>query len=261
MEDMEYRFDADGTFRLPTLVRFSQCDATGRLSLCELLRLASDAGVEDYRLKGLPRENLEENGYAILVSRTSFRLHRLPSEGERVTVVTLEEAPEALLLVRSYSLIDENGTILAEGVGKWIVVDINSRKIIPTSRFTMRRPSGIKREHNCLTAGKIAKIERMAKVTERRIAWSDTDANGHTNNSRYAEFTMDAVGEHISCHEVITDFRINFNQEAVLGKVLSIYMGRDGARIYVEGRMEEEGQRAVTSFEAEVTVGEATAEK
>lgn len=254
-EHMEYRFDADGTFYLPALVRFSQCDATGCLSLCELLRLSSDAGVEDYRLKGLPRETLEKNGYAILVSRTSFRLHRLPREGEYVTLITLEEAPEALLLVRSYSLTGEDGEVMAEGVGKWIVVDIASRRIIPTSRFDMRRPCAIKREHNCLPAAKIAKIETVAKVGERRIAWSDTDANGHTNNSRYAEFVMDAVGEHIGNKERIHDFRINFSQEATLGKILSIYMGRDGERIYIEGKMEEAGQKSISSFEAEAILG------
>lgn len=260
---MEYITDEEGRFCLPALVRFSQCDATGRLSLCELLRLASDAGVEDYRLRGLPREKLSEAGFAILVSRTSFRLYRLPREGECVTLATVEEAPEALLLVRSYQLLGEGGEVLASGVGKWIVVDVPSRRIIPTAKFAMRKPSAIKREHDCLPAGKISKIADIKKVCERKISWSDLDANGHTNNSRYAEFVMDALG---LCNTLgqgeeaepsdatasnITDFRINFNQEATLGKTLSLYMGRDAKRIYVEGRLEE-GEKPQVSFEAEI---------
>lgn len=262
---MEYKFDEDGTFRLPLLVRFSQCDAKGTLSLCELLRLASDAGVQNYRLKGLPREKLEEAGYAILVSRTSFRLHRLPAEGEEVTLATLEEKPEPLLLVRSYTLLGKGDEVLAEGVGKWIVVDTKSRRIIPSSRFAMRCPSDIKKEHDCLPAGKIAKCDGMIKAGERRIVWSDLDANGHTNNSRYAEFVMDAVGTDYVKDKRITDFRINFNQEAKLGEVLSVYAGCDEGqeaeheekRIYVEGTLEgSEGKKSMVSFEAELTVKE-----
>lgn len=265
MQGMEYKFDEDGTFRMSTLIRFSQCDAREALSLAELLRLSSDAGVEDYRLKGLPREKLEEAGYAILVSRTSFRLHRLPSEGEEVGIVTLEEAPEPLLLVRSYTLLGEGDEVLATGVGKWIVVDTKSRRIIPSARFTMRRPSEVKREHDCLSAGKIAKCEGMIKAGERRIVWSDLDANGHTNNSRYAEFVMDAVGTDYVKDKRITDFRINFNQEAKLGEVLSVYAGCDegqeaehgGKRIYVEGTLESsEGKKGAVSFEAELIVKE-----
>ncbi|MBP5695343.1 MAG: acyl-[acyl-carrier-protein] thioesterase, partial [Treponema sp.] len=97
MEEYKSWHEEDGiTFHNQMNIFFSQCDKFKRLSLHELLKITSDTAVEEYRQRGLSRDVLTQNRYAILVSRVSFKINRMPAENEHITITTWEEKPEAL---------------------------------------------------------------------------------------------------------------------------------------------------------------------
>lgn len=237
-----------GAFHARTNVYFSQCDKNKLLSLNELLRITSDLAVEDYRQQGMSREVLLQNGYAILVSRCSFRIHSMPRENDRIEIVTREERPEPLQLMRAYEILDENGTSLVSGSSSWLVVDLSTRRILPTKKFTMRNPTEFTGEHDCLPVSKIIVPENIEQIDERTIRRSDIDANGHTNNSRYGAFISDALGDILDKTQ-ISDFRINYSKEAMLGEKLNIYSSYDEAskKILLVGKTD-----SATSFESEI---------
>ena len=112
MEEYKSWHEEDGiTFHNQMNIFFSQCDKFKRLSLHELLRITSDTAVEEYRQRGLSRDVLTQNGYAILVSRVSFKINRMPKENEHITITTWEEKPEALQFVRAYRIKDKDGKL------------------------------------------------------------------------------------------------------------------------------------------------------
>ena len=241
--------DEDGiTFHHENNIFFSQCAANGLLSLSELLRLTSDTAVEEYRQRGLSRNFLVEHGYYILVSRCSFRFHRLPQENERFKLSTWEEKAEALQLCRAYEFTAEDGSRLISGFSTWLLVDPAARKIIPTKNFTLREPVNLQKEHDCLKPGKISVPENAVLLDERKIRYSDIDGNGHTNNSRYGAFVMDALPPEYRGKD-FCDFRMNFSKEAMLDDTLRIFGSfDDGAKkITVKGQTEQG-----TSFESEL---------
>ncbi len=236
MTDFKAWHEDDGiTFHCQSNVYFSQCAKNGLLSLNELLRLTSDVAVEEYRQRGISREVLLNNNFAILVSRVSFRLHRLPKENEHITLSTWEETPEALQLIRAYEIISESGEPLVSGLSSWLLVDPNARRIIPTKKFNLRPVVNISREHNCLKPGKIVVPDDMQKLSERVITYSDVDAYGHTNNSRYGAFIMDALPLEYSS-KTFKDFRINYSKEALLGDTMEIYAKFEENKICVIGK-------------------------
>ena len=245
----KYWYDDDGiTFRSEHKVSFSQCDDSRRLSLYELLRLTSDMAVEDYAQQGMSREFLVGHGFAFLVSRTSFRIHRWPQENERFWFATYEERSEPLQLVRAYELTAEDGTPLVTGISSWIVADPIARRIIPTKRFTLRPPIESRREHDCLGYGKIAVPDDVQLLDERTIRYSDIDGNGHVNNARYGAFLADALPE-VYRGKTFTDVRINFSKEAVLGERMHVLgcFDDDAGKAVIVGRTAE-----AASFEAEL---------
>ena len=247
--DYKYWYEDDGiTFRSQHKVLFSQCTSSKTMSFYELLKLTSDMAVEDYAEQGLPREFLIEHGFAFLVSRSSYRFHRLPRENERFTFTTYEEKPEPLQLVRAYECVSEDGTPLITGVSTWILADPVARRIIPTKKFTLRPPVESQREHDCLKYGKIALPDDLHLLDERRIRYSDIDGNGHVNNARYGAFLADALPEAYRAKR-FTDFRINYSKEAMLDDTMQLY-----------GTFDDEACKAViigktkdgTSFESEL---------
>lgn len=250
---MEYKnwYEDDGiVFHYETQVSFSQADINGNFSLNELLRITSDAAVEDYRQQGLSREFLKEHNTAILVSRVAFHFHKMPRENQRITIVTWEEKPEPLQLKRAYKILSEDGELLVDGLSSWIVVNLEARRITPTKEFTLHKPNDYQRQNGCMKPGKISLPENLVEIDQRKIRFSDLDSNGHTTNSRYGAFIMDALPEGFSTSN-LRDFRINYSKEAMLNDTVNILFAQNncdnGKKITMVGKTD-----SGSSFESEL---------
>lgn len=244
---MEYKsyYEEDGTtFHTQMNIYFSQARPDGDMSLHEVLKVTTDTAVEDYRQRGLSRETLKENGYAILVSRVSYRFHKWPRENQRVDFVTWEEKPLPVQLQRGYKIIAEDGTLLMSGRATWIVTDPNGHRIIPTKEFTMRPTPEGKAALDCDDPGRIIAPKDLEVWDTRTIKFSDLDTNGHTTNGRYPAFVEDALPEDLRSKHA-KDFKLNFAKEAMLGETLTVYGKREGNTVYFVGKTPSS-----TSFES-----------
>lgn len=242
-EDKTFKFNSQ------TIIYFSQCTKDGILSLQELLKLTSDIAVEDFNQRNMSRETMLKSHFMILVSRNSFRIHKSPKENQLVTVSTWEEKSEIFQFIRAYEITDTlTGEKLISGLSTWLLVDSQTRKLLPIKNFNLREPVETKTEHDCIKPSKITfNEENLRLLGERKINFSDIDANGHTNNSRYGAFIMDALPLEYA-QKTFKDIRLNYSKEAMLGETLKIYADFDDClkKITVIGKTSE------NSFEAEL---------
>lgn len=117
-------------------VYFCQCDKNHRLSLQELLKMVTDAAVEDFNQRCMSYDALTDKGVGILVSRQSFRMHKMPVGNQKITIKTWEEKPEALQFVRAYEIFDTTTKEpLVSGISTWLLVDLNKRRIMPIKKL------------------------------------------------------------------------------------------------------------------------------
>ena len=120
-------------------VYFCQCDLHHKLNLFELLRLVTDAAVEDFNQRVMSYDILTDKGFGILVSRQSFRFHKMPVGNQKITIKTWEEKPEPLQFVRAYEIFDtETNENLVSGISTWLLVDLNKRRLMKIKDFTLR---------------------------------------------------------------------------------------------------------------------------
>lgn len=250
LEKLEFRQwhdDDNNTFHNQGMIYFADCDETGCLSMEKLLKLCSDLAVQEYNSKGLDRETLLGMGFAILVSRVAFRFHKMPKENQKITFDSWEEKPDALQFYRQYEIRDtETGESLITGYSSWLLVDPVARRILPTKKFTLLPQDLTKKGHDCMEPGKIVLPENMELLEKRCVRYSDLDSNGHTTNSRYMAFIMDALPAEWR-KKNFTDLRVNYSKEALLGDELGIYAAFGDGKITVVGKTE-----SATSFEAEL---------
>lgn len=248
MEYKEWR-DECGVFHSQRRIYFAAASANKVLSVHELLKMSADIAVEDYREQGMSREFLEEHGLAILVSRNSFRIHKMPEENQVIEVATWEEKPEALQLVRCYKIMDLQGGVLISAKSTWLVMDLKNRRIMPVKNFTLRPTPTRQTEMDCLKPAKIAIDESGFELLDsRKIKFSDVDANGHTTNSRYAAFVEDALPAEFQRRR-IRDLRLNYSKEVMLGDEIFIYgkIDSENSRLTFVGKTKD-----FVSFEAEL---------
>ena len=229
-------FDEDGIFHKEFKLTFGQCDRNGKLLLSQLLLLTSDTAVEDYHQRGYTWEMLCEKHMYILTSRVSFHIHKMPVTNEYITITTWEEKADSIQLNRKYNIYDtETKELLISAVSSWLVVDTETRRIIPAKRFTLRPEPTMQTEFEGLPLGKIVVPEEVELLENRKVRFSDIDANRHTNNSRYGDFIIDALPNKLQ-DEDFSDIRINYSHEAVFGEIIDIFGSMKDKETVVVGK-------------------------
>nr|MCR5045933.1 acyl-[acyl-carrier-protein] thioesterase [Treponema sp.] len=168
---------------------------------------------------------------------------------QKISLTTWEEKPAGLQLSRKYEMKDsQSGELLIKGWSYWTVIDFNKRKIIPPKLFTLRPEPTLTTEYDGVKPGKISLSETMKEIGSHKILFSDMDANGHTNNSKYINFVLDSLPPEYQ-NKTYKDFKINYSKEAVLNDEISIEADLTGTenKIIVAGKNKGE-----TCFECEL---------
>lgn len=227
--DTDSNGEARTIFKKERILEFSSCDMDGKMHIAELLALTSNLAVEDFEDRDLSYKFLYSKGFALLLSRISYKVIKMPNEAEELILSTWEEKSQGLQMVRKFAINDRaTSEELILGTTMWLNVDPNARRILPPTKFDLRPVPQNTSELRTLEPGKI-KISENAKIVQKRLMnFSDCDPNGHVNNSRYGAFALDAL---LNDSEIrnkiegksITDFRLNYAKEAHAFDTLSIF--------------------------------------
>lgn len=244
-------YEADGfTLHVQDRIYYTQCGADGAMSLFELLKKTTDISTEDFRRRGMSMDFLREHGFGRVVSRSSFRIRRMPRRDERIEIVTAEEKPEALSIVQGYEFFGEGGEPLISGESAWTLIEPLSRRIIPARSFSLRTANTQRKAHDCLPRARIARPAELLPLARRTIGAACLDGNGHADNAWYAVFVQDALPAEYAARTPC-DIRINYSKELLLGDELELsaaFGQHDGAeRVTVIGTKAGE-----LSFECEL---------
>ena len=255
MTEYKQWYEEDGfTLHIQDRVYYTQCGPSKAYTLFELLKKTTDVSTEDFRQRGMSMDFLKEKGFARVVSRSSFRVHRMPARDERIEIITAEEKPENLQIVQTYEFLSESGEPLISGESAWMFIDYSTRRIIPTKNFTLRTPPTERKTHDCLPYGRIKRPEGLSKLAEIAIKASALDGNGHVDNAWYAAFIEDALPSSYASRS-IKDFRINYSKELYLGDNLIIEASFEdnGNKVTIIGtKVAGDTQKAELSFESEL---------
>ena len=222
-------------------ISFNQCDKNHKLSFAEILRISSDVAGNDYDRLGLTWKRFNDLKAVFVVSRVSFRFHKFPKATQNIRVKTWTETSLPLQFVRMYDFYDaQSSELLISGISHWLYVNTETKRIIKTKDFTERKIAEYQTEHKAFEPGKIAIPDDMKFLCERPIYFSDIDANGHANNSRYGAFVLDSLPEEFQNKE-FTDFKLNFSKETKQNQILKIYgkFNTENKKITISAKQDE----------------------
>ena len=78
--------------------------------------------------------------------------------------------------------------------------------------------------------------ESMELHDRRRLYYSDTDINGHINNTRYVDLASDAAELNLRPQGVfMQEILISYVNECFAGEEISLYRGKSEGRLYIHG--------------------------
>ena len=70
--------------------------------------------------------------------------------------------------------------------------------------------------------------------------FSEIDVNGHVNNTKYANFVLDAAG--LSSGEAIDTFQIEYHREIKKNSAVTVFVRREGKELLSKG-VSDEGEK------------------
>ena len=155
------------------------------------------------------------------MTRVAIRIRRMPIADETITVETWETGIKGVQYYRDFRFYDLSGNNIVEGQTAWVVVDPVSHEIQRPSAFPGHFEPIPGKTADTLPPARLKPEGEYAKKGERTIVYSDIDGNNHTYNAVYAGIACDFLSPEL-LEKQMTDFRINFKQEAMLGETLTI---------------------------------------
>ena len=175
------------------LIDSRDVDETGFCKASALLGHMQEAATQAAEGSAFGRDALLHSRNAFwMLTRIFFRLRRPLGWEEEITLRTWHRGGRGAVLYRDFDLLAGDGPV-GEVVSAWVLADVDSRRLLRLADIPELQ--GTEGE-NCKTR-KLTKLRRPAELVlaERRpMHYSDTDINGHVNNTRYADFACDAVG-------------------------------------------------------------------
>ncbi len=157
----------------------------------------------------------------------------------KVKVKTWPLKPSFVKFRREYLVYDENDNLLCKGDSMWTIIDMKTRKIVSLSDVY----NGLMdyREEKSLTERftkiNLPKEDQFKLCGIREVTRSDLDMNGHVNNIRYANFTVDVLEEDVDSYK---NFSIDYNKELLFGESVTLYRADEDGKIFIKGKYGED---------------------
>lgn len=213
----------ENKFRQHILIPCYDTDVAQLLKPASFMDLAQEAANLHANILGFGYENLMATRTAWVLSRMHIRFVRHPRWREEADLATWHKGPERLFYLRDFLMTDTQGNTLVEATTSWLVLNIDTRRIVRDAGIC---EDGICRENAIAEpCGKVQMPEDAVReqVCVHKVAYSDVDVNGHTNNAMYLVWSMDAAGYDITSTRPLKEVKINFNHETMPGEEVVIY--------------------------------------
>lgn len=213
-------------------LRAGDFDKYDRLKPSAILDLFQDAACQHAEELGLGFDAMLERGYLWVLVRVKFEICENLMRYQKVIVKTWPLPPHRLNYKREYCITDENGVVLIKGSSEWMVIDSNERKLISV-------PDLYPLESFCPTvmfaekSGKVRDFDTQNPPFPVETSFCDIDVNGHVNNTKYADFVLNAISQKEK--EEFCEFQIDYRKEVLEGARLDVYFLREGNTISAKG--------------------------
>lgn len=233
------------------LINSRDVDGAGHCKASALLGYLQDASAEHTSLCGCGRKEMVERCNVFwMLTRVQFQLTSPIRWLDRLTIRTGHRQGKGMLLYRDYELLVEDREV-GYACALWVLSDLDDRKLLNVSQTPIP-------ELTATAGGLVPRIRRltalhppkeMTVVEERTMRYSDTDVNGHVNNTKYADFACDAMElfrRDPECY--LSGLEITYHQECLPGEGIQISKAEEENIGFVHG----EGDGATARFDVRI---------
>lgn len=219
-------------------LRAGDFDKFNRIKPSAVLDLFQDAAGQHAEELGLGFAQMLHRSYLWVLTRVAFEIVLAPTRYQTVTVKTWPLEPHRLNYRREYCITDEGGNVLIKGSSEWVILHSEQRKLLSVPNLY---PFTEEFCRDTMFEGKLAKVSDFEASDTPYIVnagFSELDVNNHVNNTKYANYIMDAIVP--TADDILKTFQIDYRKEVVHGTQLNIYFQKEENSILAKGQNNNE---------------------
>ena len=183
-------------YEMNARIRYSELDATGRLSTMGLMNFLQDAAIFHCEDIGRSVASLAEDGFAWYVLTWDIKIYSLPQLSDRIHVRTWIPAMRGLVCNRFAQIVDDEGNVLVDATSTWVFFDVERGRAI---RIPDKEAAYFAGEFEGTA---VRKSRRSFKpqtegvtVEPITVGVQHIDTNFHVNNAQYIRIAREVVAE------------------------------------------------------------------
>ena len=208
-------------------VDFSECAASGTLSLAGLCKIAQKAATKHSILGGISFLDLQKIKQAWVLNKMRLEIDYLPKWQDIIHIKTWIESLDGIRSIRNFEITLNNRRII--GISTlWVIINTERRR--PESML-------LAHEHfekfNGLTSiqhsFKNIPIDIPYKLLKKGVVeYSDLDMVQHVTNTKYIEWIINAIHNHTLEAPVVKEVDMVFQKEMLWESNYEIYANQEG---------------------------------
>ena len=217
-------------------IDFRELDLFGHARPSAVLELLQEAATQAAAALHLSGPELRDKYNAFwMLARVRYELKRPLLWDEQVTIKTWHRGGKAAVMYREFDL-SVKGELVGQALSAWVLAGRDDHKFLHLSGIG---------EIGDTSGGSLCRTDSLRKLRlpggleiaeERRLHYSDTDWNGHVNNTRYADFLCDALGmEAVGRGKYVSRLQLCYLTECLAGETIRLRTGREGDDFFVRG--------------------------
>lgn len=183
-------------YTMDARVRYSELDATGRLSTMGLINFLQDTSIFHCEDVGRSVASLAEEGFAWYILTWDITINHLPKLGERIHVRTWVPGMRGLLCSREFVMESDEGDELVRATSSWVFFDVNQGRAI---RIPEAEAAYFSADFDEVPPHRSRRSFRPTSdpvgLSPITVGVQHIDTNMHVNNAQYIRIARESVFE------------------------------------------------------------------
>lgn len=231
-------------------VKFHDTDVNEVASVSNILKFMQETSMRHMKARKPSYEELFNDKKAFVLSSIRLEIYNPIYAYEDITVKTWACPSRGFSFMRSYS-IERGGEIMAEAHSAWALVSTESKRLykvaeVDLSNYDMDEPASLEGGLRIRIPSEVS----MTLAGEYTVRYTDTDLNGHMNNTNYPDMIINTMPKPENLR--IKSIGISFINEIKRGESVKLYLAKMDGKHYFRSTKEDGSINIEAEIVAEV---------
>lgn len=218
-------------------VKFHDTNSNEIVDPSHILKFMQETSMRHMKARKPSYEELFEEKKAFILSNIRIEMYNPIYAYQDISAKTWACPSRGFSFMRSYS-IEANGEIMAEAHSTWALVNTEDKKLYKVSEvdlgnYDMDEPVTLAHPLRIRIPNEVP----LSLTSEFTVRYTDTDLNGHMNNTNYPNMLVNALPNPEKI--MVKSLAISFLSDIKAGESVKIYMAKTDGKHYFRSVKED----------------------